>query len=158
MCEGELRGNPASGVKPYNSTSGSAVATTFLAEMSLSKSIPVFRPIASSKKTRSSVTILPLAPGAAGQPQGHGLGSGQRQQLSTAPGRASQEESRGNVSGYLLRAARAAGQAHPAAVQDHRDSPTRSTCSGGLGQRGTTTSRRSSWCTWRACGCESGPT
>lgn len=62
MCEGELRGNPASGVKPYNSTSGSALATTFLAEMSLSKSIPVFRPIASSKKTRSSVTILPLAP------------------------------------------------------------------------------------------------
>ena len=36
--------------------------------MSLSKSIPVFSPIASSKKTKSSVTILPLAPGAAGHP------------------------------------------------------------------------------------------
>jgi len=33
MCGGELRGNPASGVKPYNSTSGSAVARTFLAAM-----------------------------------------------------------------------------------------------------------------------------
>ena len=31
-------------------------------------SIPVDNPIASSIKTRSSVTILPLAPGANGQP------------------------------------------------------------------------------------------
>ena len=37
----ELRGNPASGVKPNNSTSGRALATTSLAAKSWSKSIPV---------------------------------------------------------------------------------------------------------------------
>ena len=61
-------GSPALGKNPYKVSFGNALLKIALTFSSKLKSIPVFRPIACSMKTRSSVTILPLAPGAAGHP------------------------------------------------------------------------------------------
>ena len=61
-------GSPASATWPYSSSPGRPAARTERASISRSRSMPVRRPIASRRNTRSSVTMLPVAPGAYGQP------------------------------------------------------------------------------------------
>src|SRR5262245_32687968 len=57
-------GKPALTMAPCWTTSGNAWCTNSRTAISPSMSIPVSNPIASSIKARSSVTMLPVAPGA----------------------------------------------------------------------------------------------
>src|SRR5690606_33388525 len=61
-------GRPARSTCPYCGSSGRAVSTIERTARSPSRSIPVRSPSDSSRNTRSSSTMLPVAPGANGQP------------------------------------------------------------------------------------------
>src|SRR5271155_1916318 len=61
-------GSPALAIAPCWTTFGNKLWTSSRTASSRSRSIPVSNPITSSMKARSSVTMLPVAPGAYGQP------------------------------------------------------------------------------------------
>src|SRR6266436_2768124 len=64
-------GSPALAMPPCSGTWGSARATISRTATSFSTSTPVRMPIASSMKTRSSITMLPVAPGERGVEMAH---------------------------------------------------------------------------------------